>query len=124
MALREAPRADPLATRVAWRVRAADIVLRKKFFADKRKELLKLFRDAPAKYRSPSGFAYFAYEVVMARTSDEDMAGLDLSGAAVLINGAERVQGATIRRFNMRFGRFGLPDSAMRTTWGMAEATV
>ena len=64
MALREAPRADPLATRVAWRVRAADIVLRKKFFADKRKELLKLFRDAPAKYRSPSGFAYFAYEVV------------------------------------------------------------
>ena len=66
----------------------------------------------------------FAYEVVMARTSDEDMAGLDLSGAAVLINGAERVQGATIRRFNMRFGRFGLPDSAMRTTWGMAEATV
>ena len=66
----------------------------------------------------------FAYEVVLARTSDADMAGLDLSRAAVLINGAERVRGSTVRRFNERFGKFGLPDSAMRTTWGMAEATV
>lgn len=66
----------------------------------------------------------FAYEVVMARTSDEEVAGLDLSRAAVLINGAERVRGSTVRRFNDRFAKFGLPDSAMRTTWGMAEATV
>ena len=66
----------------------------------------------------------FAYEVIMARTSDEDMAGLDLSRVAVMINGAERVRGSTVRRFNQRFARFGLPDSAMRTTWGMAEATV
>jgi long chain fatty acid CoA FadD26 len=66
----------------------------------------------------------FAYEVVMARTSDEEMAGLDLSRAAVLINGAERVRGTTVRRFSERFGNFGLPAYAMRTTWGMAEATV
>ncbi len=66
----------------------------------------------------------FAYEVVMARTSDEDMAGLDLSRVAVMINGAERVSGSTVRRFNERFAQFGLPDYAVRTTWGMAEATV
>lgn len=66
----------------------------------------------------------FAYEVVMARTSDEEVADLDLSRAAVLINGAERVRGSTVRRFNERFAKLGLPDSAMRTTWGMAEATV
>ena len=66
----------------------------------------------------------FAYEVVMARTSDEDMAGLDLSRVAVMINGAERVRGSTVRRFSERFARFGLPASAARTTWGMAEATV
>jgi long chain fatty acid CoA FadD26 len=66
----------------------------------------------------------FAYEVVMARTSDEEMAGLDLSRTAVMINGAERVRGSTVRRFNERFAQFGLPDYAMRTTWGMAEATV
>ena len=52
------------------------------------------------------------------------MADLDLSRAAVLINGAERVRGSTVRRFNERFAKLGLPDSAMRTTWGMAEATV
>lgn len=66
----------------------------------------------------------FAYEVVMARTSDEDMAGLDLSRTAVMINGAERVRGSTVRRFNERFAKWGLPDYALRTTWGMAEATV
>ena len=66
----------------------------------------------------------FAYEVVMSRTTDDDMAGLDLSRVAVMINGAERVRGSTVRRFNERFARFGLPDAAMRTTWGMAEATV
>jgi long chain fatty acid CoA FadD26 len=66
----------------------------------------------------------FAYEVVMARTSDADMAGLDLSRTAVMINGAERVRGSTVRRFNERFAQFGLPDYALRTTWGMAEATV
>jgi long chain fatty acid CoA FadD26 len=66
----------------------------------------------------------FAYEVVMARTSDEDMAGLDLSRTAVMINGAERVRGSTVRRFNQRFAQWGLPDYALRTTWGMAEATV
>lgn len=66
----------------------------------------------------------FAYEVVMARTSDEEMAGLDLSRTAVMINGAERVRGSTVRRFNQRFAQWGLPDYALRTTWGMAEATV
>lgn len=66
----------------------------------------------------------FAYEVVMARTSDEEIAGLDLSRTSVMINGAERVRGSTVRRFNERMAKFGLPDYAMRTTWGMAEATV
>jgi long chain fatty acid CoA FadD26 len=66
----------------------------------------------------------FAYEVAMARTTDEEMAGLDLSRVAVMINGAERVRGSTMRRFAERFAKCGLPDYALRTTWGMAEATV
>lgn len=66
----------------------------------------------------------FAYEVVMARTSDEELAGLDFSRVAVMINGAERVRGSTVRRFKERFAPFGLHESALRTTWGMAEATV
>ncbi|KMO83141.1 acyl-CoA synthetase [Mycolicibacterium chubuense] len=66
----------------------------------------------------------FAFELAVKRTSDEDMAGKDLSGVAVMINGAERVHGTTVRRFNERFAAFGLPDSAMRPSYGLAEATV
>ena len=45
----------------------------------------------------------FAFELAVRRTSDDDMAGLDLGGVVVIINGAERVHGATVRRFNERF---------------------
>ena len=76
---------------------------------------------------NPSAFTAapnFAYELAVKRTTDEDMAGKDLSGVAVMINGAERVHGATVRRFNERFAAFGLPESAMRPSYGLAEATV
>lgn len=66
----------------------------------------------------------FAYELAVRRTSDEDLAGLDLGGVAVMINGAERVHGATVRRFAERFGPYGLSESAMRPSYGLAEATV
>jgi long chain fatty acid CoA FadD26 len=66
----------------------------------------------------------FAFELAVRRTSDDDMAGLDLGGVVVMINGAERVHGATVRRFNGRFAQFNLPDTAMRPSYGLAEATV
>ncbi|GFM19839.1 MULTISPECIES: AMP-binding protein [Mycobacteriaceae] len=66
----------------------------------------------------------FAFELAVKRTSDEDLAGKDLSTVAVMINGAERVHGSTVRRFNQRFAQFGLPESAMRPSYGLAEATV
>ena len=66
----------------------------------------------------------FAYELAVKRTKEEDLAGLDLSGVVVMINGAERVHGATVRRFNDRFGPYGLPEAAMRPSYGLAEATV
>jgi long chain fatty acid CoA FadD26 len=75
----------------------------------------------------PSAFTAapnFAFELAVKRTSDEDLAGKDLSSVAVMINGAERVHGSTVRRFNKRFAAFGLPDSAMRPSYGLAEATV
>jgi len=76
---------------------------------------------------NPSAFTAapnFAFELAIKRTSDEDMAGKDLSTVAVMINGAERVHGATVRRFNERFAAFGLSDAAMRPSYGLAEATV
>lgn len=66
----------------------------------------------------------FAFELALSRTPDEELTGLDLSGVEVMINGAERVHASTLRRFNGKFGKFGLPDTAVRPSYGLAEATV
>ncbi|MGE2735570.1 AMP-binding protein [Mycolicibacterium vaccae] len=75
----------------------------------------------------PSAFSAapnFAFELAVKRTADTDLDGVDLRGVAVIINGAERVHGATVRRFNERFAPFGLRDAAMRPSYGLAESTV
>jgi len=74
--------------------------------------------------RAFSGGPNFAFELVARRTSDDDMAGLDLGNVLSIASGAERVNAATIRRFTERFCRFNLPDTALRPGYGMAEATV
>ncbi|MCA9054695.1 MAG: AMP-binding protein, partial [Planctomycetaceae bacterium] len=66
----------------------------------------------------------FAYELVMRRTSDEDMAGLDLAHVHTFVSGSERVDASTVRRFFERFSKFNLPDDGFRSTYGLAEATV
>jgi long-chain fatty acid adenylyltransferase FadD28 len=66
----------------------------------------------------------FAFEVAARKISDNAMAGYDLSEVVGIINGSERVQPATLRRFMNRFARFGLRDSVIRPSYGMAEATV
>jgi len=71
-----------------------------------------------------SGGPNFAFDLSVRRISDDDMAGLDLGGVVGLANGSERVQPATMARFMDRFGRFNLPDTAVRACYGLAEATV
>lgn len=66
----------------------------------------------------------FAFELAVRRTTDEDMAGLNLSGVHTILSGAERVHAATIRRFNDRFGPFGFPASSLKPSYGLAEAMV
>ncbi|CRZ19018.1 AMP-binding protein [Mycolicibacterium neworleansense] len=66
----------------------------------------------------------FAFELAVRKTSDEDMAGLDLSDVLVIITGSERVHPATLERFTQRFARFNLPGEVIRPSYGMAEATV
>jgi long chain fatty acid CoA FadD26 len=74
--------------------------------------------------RSWSAAPNFAFELAVRRTSDEDMAGLDLGNVLGIISGSERIHVATIRRFTERFSRFNLPDATVRPSYGLAEATL
>ena len=49
----------------------------------------------------------FAFELAVRKTSDDDMAGLDLGGVLSIVSGSERVHPATLKRFVDRFARFG-----------------
>ncbi|WP_193048600.1 AMP-binding protein [Mycolicibacterium baixiangningiae] len=66
----------------------------------------------------------FAFELAARRTSDADMAGLDLSRVKGIISGSERVHSATLRRFTDRFSAFGFRGAAMFPSYGLAEATL
>ena len=70
-----------------------------------------------------SGVPNFAFELAVSRISDEDMAGLDLGGVLAILSGGERVHYATIKRFTARFARFGLKESVLSPSYGLAEAT-
>jgi fatty acid CoA ligase FadD28 len=74
--------------------------------------------------RAFSAAPNFAYEVAARKVTDEDMAGVDLGDVVCILNGSERVQPATLRRFTERFARFGLQDKVIRPAYGMAEASV
>ena len=66
----------------------------------------------------------FGLELSARRTSDADLEGLDLSDVLGIISGAERVHPSTLHRFINRFAPFGLKASTVRSSYGLAEATV
>jgi long-chain fatty acid adenylyltransferase FadD28 len=66
----------------------------------------------------------FAFDLATRKTSDEDMAGLDLGRVLTIQNGAERVQPVTTKRFKERFARFGLRPEVIQPCYGLAEATL
>lgn len=74
--------------------------------------------------RAHSAAPNFAFELAARKTSDDDMAGLDLGGVSCIFNGSERVQPTTLQRFTERFARFNLQDKVLRPSYGLAEATL
>jgi fatty acid CoA ligase FadD21 len=66
----------------------------------------------------------FAFDLAARKTTDSDLAGLDLGGVLGIISGAERVEPATLQRFVDRFSHFNFRDHMMRPSYGLAEATV
>ena len=65
-----------------------------------------------------------AFDLAVRRTSDADMAGHDLGDVLAILNGSERIHAASIARFIERFARFNLSETAIRPSYGLAEATV
>lgn len=74
--------------------------------------------------RTISAGPNFAFEIAVRKTSDEDMTGSDLSLVHSILNGSERVQPATLKRFADRFAPFKFQSKALRPAYGMAEAVV
>ena len=66
----------------------------------------------------------FAFGLCLKRIRDEELDGVDLSSWRVSLNGAEAVTAAGQRRFDERFGRWGLRASALTPCYGMAEASL
>lgn len=66
----------------------------------------------------------FAFDLAARKTTDDDLAGLDLGGVLGIISGAERVELATVRRFVDRFAHFNFREDMVRPSYGLAEATV
>jgi acyl-CoA synthetase (AMP-forming)/AMP-acid ligase II len=66
----------------------------------------------------------FALDLAAARTTDDDLAGLDLGDVLAIICGAERVQPVSVKRFTSRFAKFNFPGKVIRPSFGLAEATL
>lgn len=90
------------------------------------------FLERPARWmralaENPHAFSAapnFAFDLAARKTTDKDLAGLDLGGVRGIINGAERVEPATLERFADRFAHFNFRDHMLRPSYGLAEAVV
>jgi fatty acid CoA ligase FadD21 len=90
------------------------------------------FLEKPARWmralaENPRAFSAapnFAFDLAARKTTDGDLAGLDLGGLVGIINGAERVEPASLERFTDRFAHFNFRDHMLRPSYGLAEATV
>ena len=81
--------------------------------------------QAIATYRGTHGYSpNFGYDLCVDRTTEEIRAGLDLSSARVLINGAEPVRRRTRDRFLEAFAISGLAPQAHAPAYGLAESSV
>ena len=71
-----------------------------------------------------SGGPNFAYDLCVRKVTDEEKAGLDLSGWRVAFNGAAQVYPHTLRAFTEAFRDTGFRHEAHLPCYGLAEATL
>ncbi|ODR09717.1 acyl-CoA synthetase [Mycobacterium sherrisii] len=90
-------------------------------FLERPARWVRALAEAPHTWSSAPNFAF---DLAARKTSDKDLAGLDLGEVLGIISGAERVEPATLHRFVDRFAHFNFRDHMMRPSYGLAEATV
>ncbi|MDF0529304.1 fatty-acid--AMP ligase [Tsukamurella sp. 8F] len=90
-------------------------------FLQKPSRWIRLLAEYPGAH---SAAPNFAFDLAARRTSEADLEGLTLAGVHGIMNAAERVQPATVRRFNERFAAAGLRDGVQLPAYGLAEATL
>lgn len=66
----------------------------------------------------------FAFEHAAVRGLPKSGEALDLSNVIGLINGSEPVTTSSMKKFNEAFAPYGLPKTAIKPCYGMAEATL
>jgi acyl-CoA synthetase (AMP-forming)/AMP-acid ligase II len=66
----------------------------------------------------------FAYELTADRGLPAEGDAIDLSNVVGLLNGSEPVTMSAIERFTAAFAPYGLPATAVKPAYGMAEATL
>ncbi|MEU5808655.1 fatty acyl-AMP ligase [Streptomyces sp. NPDC047718] len=66
----------------------------------------------------------FAYDYCVRRVTDEERATLSLGSVAAMVNGSEPIAEKTLQRFQQAFAPVGAVPTAMRPSYGLAEATV
>ncbi|WP_301184548.1 fatty acyl-AMP ligase [Streptomyces sp. NL15-2K] len=66
----------------------------------------------------------FAYDYCARRVTDEERSELSLGSVAAMVNGSEPIVEQTLQRFQQAFAPVGMVRTAMRPSYGLAEATV
>ncbi|WP_327098321.1 fatty acyl-AMP ligase [Nocardia vinacea] len=81
--------------------------------------------QAISKYRATyTGAPNFAYDLIVRRVTDEQLADLDLSSLRSALCGAEPVRERTVAAVNERFAVAGLQPTAFVPAYGLAEVTL
>ncbi|HEY5834904.1 beta-ketoacyl synthase N-terminal-like domain-containing protein, partial [Streptomyces sp.] len=66
----------------------------------------------------------FAYDLAVAKVTEQDRQTLDLSNWRIAVNGAEPIRMQTLERFSRAFAECGFRHSAHAPSYGLAEGTL
>ncbi len=81
--------------------------------------------EAISRYRATiSGGPNFAYELCVARTKPEELAGLDFGSWEVAFCGAEMIRASTLEAFRHKLAPAGFRPQALHPCYGLAEASL